>query len=76
MKEITIALVAQPNVGKSSLINALSNAHLKVGNFAGVTVDKMEVGLIHKEHQITIIDLPALTRSMTSPLKKRLLKIF
>ncbi|WRD83309.1 ferrous iron transport protein B [Helicobacter pylori] len=58
MEEIIVALVGQPNVGKSSLINALSNAHLKVGNFAGVTVDKMEVGLIHKERQITIIDLP------------------
>ncbi|MBH0289196.1 ferrous iron transport protein B [Helicobacter pylori] len=58
MKEIIVALVGQPNVGKSSLINALSNAHLKVGNFAGVTVDKMEVSLIHKDRQITIIDLP------------------
>ncbi|GHP91422.1 ferrous iron transport protein B [Helicobacter pylori] len=58
VEEIIVALVGQPNVGKSSLINALSNAHLKVGNFAGVTVDKMEVSLIHKEYQITIIDLP------------------
>ncbi|GAB0029285.1 hypothetical protein VN1349_06460 [Helicobacter pylori] len=58
VEEIIVALVGQPNVGKSSLINALSNAHLKVGNFAGVTVDKMEVSLIQKERQITIIELP------------------
>ena len=44
-KVITIALVGQPNVGKSMLINSLSNARLKVGNFSGVTVTKEEVFL-------------------------------
>ena len=34
-KIITIALVGQPNVGKSMLINSISNARLKVGNFSG-----------------------------------------
>ena len=40
---IKIALVGQPNVGKSMLINSISNAHLHVGNFSGVTVEKTEV---------------------------------
>ena len=57
-KVITIALVGQPNVGKSMLINSLSNARLKVGNFSGVTVTKEEVFLEYKNYQIQIIDLP------------------
>ena len=64
MKQIVVALAGQPNVGKSSLINAISNAKLKVGNFSGVTVDKTEV--IFKicdeasceEYEVHIIDLP------------------
>ena len=55
---LRIALVGQPNVGKSSLINAISGANLKVGNFSGVTVEKNEVHFSYKGVEINIIDLP------------------
>ena len=64
MEKIVIALAGQPNVGKSSLINAISNARLKVGNFSGVTVDKTEIefticdDVTCKEYEAHIIDLP------------------
>ncbi len=56
---IHIALVGNPNSGKSSLFNALTGLNQKVGNFPGVTVDKktglstLEPGLVGN-----IIDLP------------------
>ena len=55
---IKIALVGQPNVGKSMLINSISNARLKVGNFSGVTVTKEQVSLKYKNFNIEIVDLP------------------
>ncbi len=57
-KHIKVALVGQPNVGKSMLINSVSNAHLHVGNFSGVTVDKTEVLFDYKDYKFTVVDLP------------------
>lgn len=57
-KHIRIALVGQPNVGKSMLINAISDARLHVGNFSGVTVEKSEVFFDCNTYHFTIVDLP------------------
>ncbi|MDP1785210.1 MAG: ferrous iron transport protein B [Sulfuricurvum sp.] len=57
-KKITVALVGQPNVGKSMLINSISNARLQVGNFTGVTVEKSEVLFEYGGYHFRIIDLP------------------
>ncbi len=58
MPTIKIALVGQPNVGKSALINSVGNAHLKVGNFSGVTVKKEVVRFSHDDYDFEITDLP------------------
>ncbi|OIP52865.1 MAG: ferrous iron transport protein B [Helicobacteraceae bacterium CG2_30_36_10] len=55
---IKVALVGQPNVGKSMLINSISNARLHVGNFTGVTVEKSEVLFDYKKYHFTVVDLP------------------
>jgi ferrous iron transport protein B len=58
MRNLTIALVGQPNVGKSMLINSISDSRLRVGNFSGVTVEKAEVNFEYEGMKIRIIDLP------------------
>lgn len=60
MKKIVIALVGQPNVGKSHLANAMSGSNLKIGNFAGVTVEKATAHLKTEDFAIEFIDLPGL----------------
>lgn len=39
-KKIKVALIGNPNVGKSSLFNLLTGLHQKIANFPGVTVEK------------------------------------
>ena len=57
-KLIKIALVGQPNVGKSMLINSISNSKLRVGNFSGVTVEKKQIEFQYEDYLFQITDLP------------------
>ncbi|MFN8356991.1 MAG: ferrous iron transport protein B [Spirosomataceae bacterium] len=55
----TIALVGNPNSGKSSLFNQLTGLRQKTGNFPGVTVDKKEgICQLDRYTEIKVIDLP------------------
>ena len=75
-KAIRIALVGQPNVGKSMLINSISNSRLKVGNFSGVTVEKKEVIFKYKDYNIKIIDLPGSYSLENYSLEEKVVKNF
>jgi ferrous iron transport protein B len=55
---INIALVGNPNCGKTSLFNFASGAHERVGNYSGVTVDAKEGHAVFEGYEFNIVDLP------------------
>ena len=55
---IRVALVGNPNCGKTSLFNIASGSHEHVGNYSGVTVDAKEGHMEHGGYKITLVDLP------------------
>ena len=63
--EMTIGFIGNPNCGKTTLFNAYTGANLKVANWPGVTVEKVEG--VMRDHDMTIhlVDLPG-TYSLTS----------
>ena len=57
-KVIKVALVGNPNCGKTSLFNMASGSHEHVGNYSGVTVDAKEGTFEHGGYKFILVDLP------------------
>lgn len=64
-KTINIALVGNPNCGKTTLFNYVSKSNEHVGNYGGVTVDSKTAKFKHKNYLISLVDLPG-TYSLTA----------
>ena len=63
--DLTIGFIGNPNCGKTTLFNAYTGANLKVANWPGVTVDKVEGAIRDHGLNIRLVDLPG-TYSLTS----------
>ena len=63
--EMTIGFIGNPNCGKTTLFNAYTGANLKVANWPGVTVEKVEGAIKDHGMDIHLVDLPG-TYSLTS----------
>ncbi|MEA3265773.1 MAG: ferrous iron transport protein B, partial [Candidatus Fermentibacteria bacterium] len=59
-RTLRIAVAGNPNVGKTTLLNALTGSHQKVGNWPGVTVEKIEGSYEHGGTKVEVTDLPGI----------------
>ena len=64
-KKLTIGFIGNPNCGKTTLFNAYTGANLKVANWPGVTVEKVEGAISAHGYDIRLVDLPG-TYSLSS----------
>ena len=58
MQKVKIALIGNPNTGKTSLFNRLTGQRQKTGNFPGVTVDKKIGEYTYDQQEFSVLDLP------------------
>jgi len=65
MNKLTVGLIGNPNSGKTTLFNQLTGSRQRVGNWAGVTVERKEGHFSTAEYQVTLVDLPG-TYSLTT----------
>ena len=67
VRPVRVALVGNPNSGKTALFNALTGAHQKVANYAGVTVERKEGRILAASgRSMSVLDLPG-TYSLRAP---------
>ena len=64
-ENLVVGFIGNPNCGKTTLFNAFTGANLKVANWPGVTVEKVEGALKYHNHTYRLVDLPG-TYSLTS----------
>lgn len=67
MPHLKVALIGNPNCGKSTLFNALTGSHQKVGNWPGVTVARKSGYFEQQDCRIELIDLPGVYSLTTAP---------
>lgn len=64
-ENLVVGFIGNPNCGKTTLFNAFTGANLKVANWPGVTVEKVEGALKYHNNTYRLVDLPG-TYSLTS----------
>jgi len=64
-ENITVALAGNPNSGKTTMFNAITGAHQRVGNYPGITVERKEGTYKHNGQNVHLIDIPG-TYSLTA----------
>ena len=73
---INMVFVGNPNVGKTALINKISNASLKIGNWPGVTIEKKEVFFKVDNEEVKLIDLPGIYNLTVSTPEEKVVRDF
>jgi ferrous iron transport protein B len=75
-KELVVGFVGNPNSGKTTLFNAFTGANLKVANWPGVTVEKIEGAFKYHGEKFKLVDLPGIYSLTSYTMEEKLTREF